>query len=273
MLRTRVLTALVIAPLAFALVFMTSPGRFGLIFAGLMMVGSWEFRKLAGLQGNIAGTALLLIQALILYLLFQSRSAIQAHAVALLTAACLVWLLMFVRLVIFRPGATIDFQYRIVSFACALASLSFTWIAMYYLASLESGPWWILLLFLVIWSADTGAYFVGRAFGKRKLAEHISPSKTMAGFGGGLVSAALVAVIAVQFMPQINAPALSIAFLAVVTALVSVGGDLFISLHKRTTGIKDSGRILPGHGGILDRTDSLLAGAPFFALGLIVLGW
>ncbi|MBT8062191.1 MAG: phosphatidate cytidylyltransferase [Xanthomonadales bacterium] len=273
MLRTRVLTALVIGPLAFALVFMTSPDRFGLIFAALMMVASWEYRRLAGLKGGLSGAALLLIQAVLLFILYRQRLAVNAHALALLTAGCLVWLLMFVRLIIFRPGAHIDFQYRIVSSACALASLSFTWIAMFYLASLQAGPWWILLLFLVIWSADTGAYFVGRAIGKRKLAEHISPSKTMAGFGGGLASAAVVAVIAVSLIPRIDATVLQIVPLAVITALVSVGGDLFISLHKRTSGLKDSGRILPGHGGILDRTDSLLAGAPFFALGLVILGW
>ena len=130
----------------------------------------------------------------------------------------------------------------------------------------------ILLLLLIVWAADTGAYFAGKTFGKRKLAPNISPGKTRAGLFGGLIAAPLVALVAVSLMPVESIGTTQLVLLSLVTALVSVGGDLMISLHKRTSGFKDSGSLLPGHGGILDRVDSLLAAAPFFALGLLVAG-
>ena len=179
---------------------------------------------------------------------------------------------MFVRLIVYRPDVPVDFQYRIVSFASSLAALTFSWIALFFLRGQTAGPWWILILLLIIWSADTGAYFAGRAYGKRKLAPLISPSKTMAGLWGGLLTAALVALLAVNFIPAIQAPAVKLIPLVLITAFISVFGDLFISLHKRRTGHKDSGGIFPGHGGVLDRFDSLFAGAPFFALGKLLLG-
>jgi len=130
----------------------------------------------------------------------------------------------------------------------------------------------ILLLLLIVWAADTGAYFAGRRFGNSKLAPQISPGKTRAGLYGGLLLAPLVALLAVHMMPIEKIEALPLILLSLVTALVSVGGDLLISMHKRTSGFKDSGNLLPGHGGVLDRLDSLLAAAPFFALGLLVAG-
>jgi phosphatidate cytidylyltransferase len=176
------------------------------------------------------------------------------------------------RLVVFRPGGPADFQFRIVTLASALTALSFAWLSLYGLRSGADGSWWLLLLFLIIWAADTGAYFIGSKWGKRKLAPAISPSKTIAGLLGGLLAAVVVCVAAASMIPAIEAVSLQLAVLALVTALVSVGGDLFISLHKRISGLKDSGALLPGHGGVLDRLDSLLAGAPFFALGKLVLG-
>jgi len=273
LLETRVLTALVLLPLAFLLVFAASPTAFGAIMALLLLVGSWEFRKLGGLQGRLGGWLLLLAQAALFFLMFRHRDSLVQHGSALLTAACLLWLLMFLRLVVYRPGAAVDFQYRIVSFACALTVLAFAWLSLYWLRSGAQGSWWILVLLLIIWAADTGAYFSGRALGKRRLAASISPSKTIAGLVGGVLAAVLVGTAAVQFIPQIEAQPWLIAGVALVTALVSVGGDLFISLHKRVTGFKDSGALFPGHGGVLDRLDSLLAGAPFFAMGKLVLGF
>ncbi|MFT5138633.1 MAG: phosphatidate cytidylyltransferase [Lysobacterales bacterium] len=271
MLKTRILTAAVLVPLAYLLIFMANEQWFAIVFAIFMVIGSWEFRRLGDMDRGIFGWLMILIQAVILFSMYKYSGVLISHAPALLTAACLIWLLLFVRLVVFRPGTTIDFQYRIVTFASSLATLSFAWMALYTIRAGEFGSWWILVLLLIIWSADTGAYFVGKAIGKRKLAPHISPSKTMAGFAGGLLLSVLVGVAAVHYIPEIDATMQQLVPLILITALVSVGGDLFVSLHKRKTGHKDSGNLFPGHGGVLDRFDSLLVGAPFFALGKLLL--
>lgn len=138
--------------------------------------------------------------------------------------------------------------------------------AMFYLWQLS--PWWLLYVFLLVWCADSGAYFVGRKLGRRKMAPNVSPNKSMEGLAGGLVTGLLVVIGISVFKLQLTGTAL-IAFvlLSALTILASVLGDLFESMLKRRAGVKDSGTILPGHGGILDRIDSLLSATPIFALG------
>jgi len=133
-------------------------------------------------------------------------------------------------------------------------------------------PLWVLCFMVSVWAADVGAYFVGKRFGKTKLAPRVSPGKTVEGMLGGVGLMLLVYVPVLFYLFSIEA-ALLLLLTLVITTLVSVGGDLFESKMKRYSGLKDSSQILPGHGGILDRIDSLLSGAPFFALGLIMLGY
>ena len=273
MLKTRIITALFVAPLAFALIFATNAESFALLVAALLLIGSWEFKKLGAMERGFAGWLMVLVQVVLFYLLFRYSDSLFQHARALLSVGCLVWMLMFIRLIVFQPDTPVDFQYRIVSFVSSLAALTIAWLALYWLRNETAGPWWILLLLLVIWATDIGAYFSGRNFGKRTLAARISPDKTMAGFFGGLLSAVLVSLLAVHFIAQIELGPGQLIAIVLITSLASVGGDLFISLHKRITGHKESGGIFPGHGGVLDRFDSLLAGAPFFALGKHFLGF
>ncbi|WP_198334524.1 phosphatidate cytidylyltransferase [Psychrobacter namhaensis] len=138
--------------------------------------------------------------------------------------------------------------------------------AMFYLWQLSA--WWLLYVFLLVWSADSGAYFVGRKLGRRKMAPNVSPNKSVEGLAGGLVTGLLVVIGISVFKLQLTGVSL-IAFVALsaLTILASVLGDLFESMLKRRADIKDSGNILPGHGGVLDRIDSLLAATPIFALG------
>ena len=135
----------------------------------------------------------------------------------------------------------------------------------------QMSPWWLMYVFLLVWCADSGAYFVGRKFGKRKLAPNVSPNKSVEGLIGGLVTSGVVAAIVGQYL-QLSGGALAwFLALSAVTVAASVLGDLFESMLKRRAGIKDSGNILPGHGGVFDRIDSLLSATPVFALGFWLL--
>lgn len=136
----------------------------------------------------------------------------------------------------------------------------------------QSSPWWLMYLFLLVWGADSGAYFVGRKFGKKKLVPNVSPNKSVEGLYGGIVTSMLiVTAVALLYLDMTWPELILFLILSVVTVFSSVLGDLFESMIKRRAGIKDSGRILPGHGGVLDRIDSLLAAAPIFAAGMAVL--
>jgi phosphatidate cytidylyltransferase len=270
--KTRVITAVVLAPLAFALVFLLPAGVFCVAAGLLLLIGSWEFRKLADIEQNPAGWLLPALQAGIFLLLAHYWSTWSFAPVTPFLVACLAWLAMLLQLKFFRPGSTPDRTYSARSFLNSLGVLTFGWMALAWLRTEPAGEWWILVLLLIIWAADIGAYFAGRSFGRRKLAPRISPGKTRAGLYGGLIAAAIVPVVAVSIIPALDAKVSVMALMGLVTAIASVGGDLFISMHKRTVGCKDSGRLFPGHGGVLDRLDSLLAGAPFFVLGKLLAG-
>ena len=136
----------------------------------------------------------------------------------------------------------------------------------------QHSPWWLMYLFLLVWGADSGAYFIGRKFGNKKLAPKVSPNKSVEGLYGGIVTSMLIVITVTLLYLDISIPELLLfLILSVLTVFSSVLGDLFESMIKRRAGIKDSGRILPGHGGVLDRIDSLLAAAPIFAASMYVL--
>jgi phosphatidate cytidylyltransferase len=268
LLRIRILTALVILPATLALVFLAPAWLFRLAVGVLMMIGCWEFRRLADLSER-AGLALLVLQAFVVAGLLLTWPAAALNAKLLLAGASAAWLLLFTRLALYRPGVPPDARYRRLGFASAIGTLSFCLFALCWLREQPMGEWRVFMLFLMIWAADVGAYFSGRFLGRHKLAPRISPNKTWEGALGG-VALATAAAFLLHFLVAglAQASPAELVALAVVTILASVGGDLFISMHKRSVGLKDSGRLFPGHGGVLDRYDSLLAGAPFFALAL-----
>ena len=265
MLKTRIITALVIVPTTVAIVFLPPSWLFRLLIAVVLMTASWEFRRLADLDSR-AGWILVALQGIVIGLMMYYWPAFPSIATTLLAAACLAWLLMFIRLFVFKDGEKPGSSFRSLGFMSALASVSSCWFALSWLHGQPRGPLVVFLLLLIIWASDVGAYFAGRQFGKRKLAPLISPKKTWAGVYGGIALAAAAAFLWSWPLTGLNIPAAALVVMTAVTALASVGGDLFISVHKRTVGLKDTGAIFPGHGGILDRYDSLLAGAPFFAL-------
>jgi phosphatidate cytidylyltransferase len=265
LLKTRILTALIILPATLALVFLAPAWLFRLALGVLMMIGCWEYRRLADLSRE-AGWALLALQAAIVTGLLLTWPEAARDAWLLLQGACVAWLLLFTRLALYRPGDTPDARYRRLGFASAVGALSFCLFALCWLREQALGDFLVFQLILMIWAADVGAYFSGRFLGRHKLAPRISPNKTWEGAFGGIALATAAAFLLTSLVEGLEATPTALVLLSVVTTLASVGGDLFVSIHKRTVGLKDTGRLFPGHGGVLDRYDSLLAGAPFFAL-------
>lgn len=270
MLKTRIITALIIFPATLALVFLPPPWLFRLLIALVLLTGSWEFRRLADLSVT-AGWVLQGLQIVLIALIMYYWPEIKAEAVTFLGASCLVWLFLFSRLPLFRDGEKPGNNFRRLGFLSALGATTFCWFSLSWLHDQADGPFIVFLLLLIIWAADVGAYFSGRHFGRHKLAPVISPKKTWEGVYGGIGLAIAAAFMWSELVTGLKIPAGALLVMTVLATLASVGGDLYISIHKRTVGLKDTGTIFPGHGGVLDRYDSLLAGAPFFALAYGVL--
>ena len=270
MLKIRIITALIILPLTLAVVFLAPPWAFRLVAALLLLAGCWEFRNIASLPA-LSGWALLALQAGVIALLLWLWPAAGRHALWVLAVGCISWLLMFSRLFRFQAGQQPNDHFRRLGFLSALVARSFCAFALFWLRDLPRGDVIVFLLFLLIWASDVGAYFSGRLLGRRKLAPAISPKKTWEGVYGGMALALAAAFLLANVIAGLDIPPATLVVMSLATTLASVGGDLFISIHKRTMGVADTGTLFPGHGGILDRYDSLLAGAPFFALAYALL--
>lgn len=173
------------------------------------------------------------------------------------------------------PASAALWRNRLMRSLMGLLILAPAWAAAIFLLSYPRGGMLVVILIVVVAAADVGAYFAGKSFGKHKLAPDVSPAKTWEGFWGGELCVALIATGLWYLLPAQGAHISLVAVLAVLlaTSMASVVGDLSVSMVKRESGTKDSGSLLPGHGGVLDRLDSICGAAPVFALGLILAGW
>ncbi len=269
MLRQRVLTALVLAPLAVWGILALPGIWFAGVLGIIVTLGAWEWTNLIGLRtgGRLAYTVALPCIMLALFPLLNDPDSMVAVGVVGLAW----WLAATVSILRFPGGGEFWREHRGARASAGLFVLIPAWASLVVLHQTPSGPGFVLLLALLIWGADTGAYFAGRAFGRHKLAPQVSPGKTWEGVGGGALFALLVASVGgIWLEPLGGLPAFLL--LVLVTIAFSVLGDLAESMFKRLMDVKDSGGLLPGHGGILDRIDSLTAAAPIFALGLYGLG-
>ncbi|MEM7376620.1 MAG: phosphatidate cytidylyltransferase [Pseudomonadota bacterium] len=258
MLRQRVITALVlVVVLAWADFFWSS-----LYFSGLILlvalVAAYEWTALQGLSGGPQWAATLALTAL-------SGVAVFGLDSAALGVLSVIVLAVWVALVIWL--------FRVDRAAAVLTPQPWRgWLAVVLLPTVSAllvalhavGPWLLLYVLAIAWSADIGAYFVGKRFGHRKLAPNVSPGKSIEGFAGGVVCALGLALLSLAVFDVAAASPISWISASVVAAVLSVAGDLFESTLKRAAQVKDSGTILPGHGGVLDRVDSLLAAVPAF---------
>ncbi|MCS5585898.1 MAG: phosphatidate cytidylyltransferase [Gammaproteobacteria bacterium] len=264
----RIITALVLAPAFIWAVFALNTPYFSYLLLAFVVIGAWEFSRLIKITQPI-NRALLTLFIVGCTLVANNHAQNLDNLYILLYVSVAWWGLNLFWVVNYPNHTQTWFGSGIVRSMSGVLLLAPMWVA---LVSLHSkGDEYFLLLMLLIWGADSGAYFVGKKFGKRKLAPKVSPGKSVEGALGGIGFALVVMLIFLQIQNIASEQYFGYLLLTIVVASVSVLGDLFESLFKRESGMKDSGQILPGHGGVLDRIDSLTAAAPFFLLGLNLL--
>lgn len=267
-LKQRIITAAVLLPVVIWCVFFAAgPQAFAAFAGAVVIVGAWEWTALMGWQGKLSRTAYAVLVTLLL--LATLLPVVRPYHQILFMTSVGFWLVAL-RLVQGYPANTALWAKNILLIPMGLILLVPAWLGLTTLHA-ESAAW-LMYLFALVWGADTGAYFAGRKFGKRKLAPSVSPGKTIEGLVGGLALTMTVAIAVAIYRDMSGIKLAAFLGLSLLTVLASVLGDLFESMAKRRAGIKDSGTIFPGHGGALDRIDSLTSAAPLFALGWLLAG-
>jgi phosphatidate cytidylyltransferase len=256
--KQRIITA-AIALLALMLVLFVLPETAALIvIVVVMLAGAWEWSAFLGVSGSVGRFAYVAFIGALL-----AAVSIPAVDVTLVLTVSVIWWLLALIWAFFFP-TPIPAVVRWMAGAFVLVPLYLASITLY-----RSGPMSLLFALLIVWVADSGAFFAGKTMGRVKLAPKISPGKTWEGVIGGLLAVVLLTLLQSLWV-DLNLAAFVPFCLAV--ACLSIVGDLTVSMFKRTAGLKDSGSLFPGHGGVLDRIDSVAAAAPLFALGVGLVG-
>ena len=263
MLRNRVITALILAPLVVAAIYMLNTFWFAGVIALVFALASYEWAGFCTANSQHTGAWSRWIYVLAFLAIAAFLFQFPAYHLSIIYLGTVFWCAAIVAVLLY-PRGQLAFSRPLVLVPVGFVVLISGWLAVVQIHSQPEGPHWLLWALVLVWAADVGAYFAGRAFGSRKLAPHVSPGKTWEGALGGLALAMAVCGAFVAWWQ-------GFAWLgvALILAVVSIFGDLFESLVKRSTGVKDSGTILPGHGGILDRIDSIFAVLPLLTVLLV----
>lgn len=280
MLKYRLLTAIVLIPIVIAALFLLSPANFGFVVIAVCTLGAWEWAQFVGWHSQakriglaiVFAALLLAIQLSILDINMLSSEPMILYGLW----AGLIWWVIAILLVVTYPasaswGKSVVIRLlfgvlTIVPFYCGMMVLR----TVGYQSDTSFGAWWLLYVMLLVWGADSGAYAFGRTIGRNKMAPKVSPGKTWEGLVGGLITAGIISWLFSAFAPIPVMPDYLLVT-SIIVVVVSVFGDLTESMFKRQSGIKDSSHLIPGHGGILDRIDSLTAAIPVFAgLNLLI---
>ncbi|MEP5765339.1 MAG: phosphatidate cytidylyltransferase [Halieaceae bacterium] len=276
MLKQRIITALVLVAILISAVIYLSLPMLALLIGAVVLIAAWEWSDLAGCASRLArvlyvaafGVSML---ALFIYSGFDGRPEL-AKIQPVLGVACLWWAIALLWIKGYPQSAVLWGTGPMLGLMGVLVLVP-AWLAVIFLLSYEQGTLMFLAMIVLVACADIGAYFTGRQWGRRKLAIEVSPGKSWEGFWGGLVACVGVALLAAWWLDLARLSLPGVAAIAVSGSLASVVGDLLESMVKRHRGVKDSGKLLPGHGGFLDRIDGITAAAPVMALGLILAGW
>ena len=267
----RTLTALLLAPLAIALILLAPTALFALVIAVMALQALWEWTRLAGFRSRPLRALMLTVAAGLLALLWIADTPPLLSAVLAASVAWWLLVLLWLRHINYADAPTRTHAW--LKLGAALLAIVPAWLGLVALHRSEPlGHAWTLLGLMLVWSADTGAYLAGTRFGRHKLAPTISPGKTWEGVAGGMLLALAVAAAGGGLLGVRGIGYALLLALTLVTVAAAVVGDLFESLLKRHALVKDSGTFFPGHGGILDRLDSVFAALPLFVLGKLLLG-
>lgn len=263
MLKQRVITACIAASIILLTIFFAPIEVATTVYAVLILVASWEWSRLSGLKHFWQYALYLMVMAALMYLSLKLDVLLQRY---LIVVAVIWWLSISLRLVLkSSPGSAISKISVLWLFSGVLCLLP-AFVAIVQLQTANNGPLWVVFSLAIVAAADIGAYFSGRSFGKTKLAINLSPGKTWEGAVGGYLAVMLLSLSTPLWLLASNKNLFWVlVFLSLITA-VSIVGDLLESMLKREAGRKDSSHLLPGHGGILDRIDSLIAALPFVAI-------
>lgn len=272
MLTQRILTAIVLIPLVIFVLFFAPLSIFSYLIITVCALSAWEWRNFLVKRTEKTVLLFFIVFSIVLLYFIPIESTLKSKLFALIIFLSVIWWLNALLLVVGYPNSA---KYWSKSPLIKLLFAFFTLVPFFigmlelrtinYSVNSYTGAIWLLYVFVLVWATDTGAYFAGRAIGKRKLAVKVSPGKTVEGFIGGVSLAILVCVIT-YLTGYFNINFTQFLFSSLLAVLASVLGDLTESMFKREAGIKDSGNLIPGHGGILDRIDSLTAAVPVFTI-------
>ncbi len=286
MLKQRIITALILAPAAIAAIFYLPMTYFAGLLMAIIAIGAWEWARFMGITNTSQRFAYAAITSALVASIWYALpvqqtwlviSGLQIEMTTLLWVGVVWWVIAAFFMFSYPKSSAFWAKNKLIIALFGWLTLLPTWLAFMVLRTNNyaldefQGAQLLMYLFMLVWSADVGAYFVGKSMGKHKLMPNVSPGKTIEGFLGGVVCAAILTVIVGLSLSWSSDEFSKALLVTALIATVSVLGDLTESMFKRQAGVKDSGTILPGHGGILDRIDSLTATAPVFALCYVLL--
>ncbi|QGM80902.1 phosphatidate cytidylyltransferase [Otariodibacter oris] len=284
MLKERILSAIIMIVVAVIALFWLTPLPFTLALSAIIVLSMWEWAQFAGFKRPVVRAIVAFVTVgILLFPIMAATHYVRAarfltdESTPFLFLGC-IWWIVSLGLVVSYPGSakiwvkSISAKFifgfcTLVPFLLGVLALRFY----QYNTNAHQGAYLLLYVFVLVWGADSGAYFVGRKLGKHKLAPKVSPGKSVEGAIGGVITSGIIAFVFLQFAPLTilgrEVATLPFVFLSILTVAVSILGDLSESMFKRQANIKDSSNLIPGHGGILDRIDSLTAAVPIFATG------
>ena len=270
MLKQRTITGLVLAPIGIAAVLLLPTAALAVFTSMTVLVAMWEWTRMSGFASRPVRSGVVAFVVLALFALWAARDEMLIWY--LVIVANVWWIVAFVWLRNISFGAAPTRENAAIKLVAGLLATLPAWVALNWIHSdPHGGPGWALLAMMLVSVADTAAYFTGSRYGKKKLCPQISPNKTIAGVYGALASGAILSAIGGWLLHLRGLAWLALIALALVVVIASIVGDLFESLIKRQAGVKDSGTLFPGHGGMFDRLDGMFAALPVFALGKALL--